>query len=72
MKDFLLTAELIIAILLAVSILLQHKNSSMGSMAGEDTENFSTKRGAEKVLHNASVVLAVLFALVAAIFPFFG
>jgi len=72
MQKILITAELIVSVLLAISILLQSKSAGMGAMAGEDeSENFSTKRGAEKVLHNASVVLAILFGLIAAIFPMF-
>jgi len=72
MEKILITAELIVSVLLAISILLQSKSAGMGAMAGEDeSENFSTKRGAEKVLHNASVVLAILFGLIAAIFPMF-
>lgn len=71
MKDILLTAELVIAIALGISILLQPKSSGMGTMGGEEVENFSTKRGAEKVLHTISVILAVLFGGIAAVYPFF-
>jgi len=70
MEKFLITLELVIAVLLAVSILLQSKSAGMGAMAGEDdSESFSTKRGAEKVLHTASLVLAGLFGLIAALYP---
>ena len=69
MEKFLITAELVVAVLLAISILLQSKAAGMGAMAGEDeSESFSTKRGAEKVLHNASVILAVIFGVIAAIY----
>lgn len=70
MEKFLIMAELVVAVLLAVSILLQSKSAGMGAMAGEDeSESFSTKRGAEKFLHTASVVLAVIFGLIAAVYP---
>ncbi len=73
MKEILLTAELVVAILLGVSILLQPKNAGMGSMGGEDeTQSFSTKRGAEKVLHIASLVLAAIFGIIGFAFPFFA
>jgi protein translocase SecG subunit len=71
MKEYLMIIELVLSILLGITILLQPKSSGMGSMAGEDTENFSTKRGAEKFLHNATMVLAFLFGVVAVIYPFF-
>jgi len=69
MAQFLITSELVVAVLLAISILLQSKAAGMGSMGGEESESFSTKRGAEKFLHNASVTLAVIFALIAALYP---
>lgn len=72
MADILLQAEMVISILLAIAILLQAKSSGMGSMGGQDeSSEYSTKRGAEKILHTSTVVLAVLFALIAIIFPFF-
>lgn len=72
MKELFIIAEVIIAILLIISILLQSKNVGMGSMGGEDdSQNFSTKRGAEKVLEISSIVLATLFGIVALIYPFF-
>lgn len=65
MKDIILYAELVVSILLALVILLQPKASSgMGSMAGEETMQ-TTKRGGEQIMHNATIVLAVIFALLA-------
>lgn len=70
MEKILITLELIVAVLLGISILLQSKSAGMGAMAGEEeSENFSTKRGAEKVLHNSSIILASLFGLIAATYP---
>ena len=69
MEKILITLELIVAILLGISILFQSKSAGMGAMAGEESENFSTKRGAEKVLHNSSIILASLFGLIAAAYP---
>ena len=63
MIDTLQIIEVIIAILLIAVILIQNKNvtlnlSSMGGWMGE-----VTKRWAEKVLHNATIVLWTLFIL---------
>jgi protein translocase SecG subunit len=73
MKDLIIKAEILISILLVILILLQAKGSGLGSMGGVDdsaNEQYSTKRGAEKILHTATVVLAVVFAGLAALYPF--
>ena len=51
------------AILLIIAILSQEKSTGMGSaMAGSAGGAFyATKRGAAKVLHNASIILAMIF-----------
>ena len=53
-----------ISIALIGIILLQQKSSSLGSMAGADSgdELVQTRRGADKILHNATIVLALIFA----------
>ncbi len=53
----------VISVLLILAILFQQKNSSLGSMMGGDSgeELAQTRRGAEKVLHNATVLLACVF-----------
>ena len=52
-----------VSVLLIVSIILQQKNSSLGSFMGQDAgdEIVQTRRGAEVFLHRASIVLSVLF-----------
>jgi protein translocase SecG subunit len=63
MLDVLKFIEIIISILLIFIILIQNKNVSLNlaSMSGGMWE--VTKRWAEKVLHNATVILWVLFVL---------
>ena len=53
----------IIAVLLIVCVLLQQKESSLGSMAGTDTGSqiVQSRRGPEKVLHLTTIVLFALF-----------
>jgi preprotein translocase subunit SecG len=62
----LLIVQAIIALLLALSILLQIRGSGLGSVFGGDFGGYHTKRGMEKVLFRATVVLAVAFVVVAA------
>lgn len=63
MASILLNIQIVVCILLIIVVLLQNKNvslnlTSMGGWMGE-----VTKRGTEKVLHNATIVLGVLFAV---------
>jgi protein translocase SecG subunit len=52
-----------VALLFITVVLLQQKNSNLGSMMGADSgdEIVQTRRGADRFLHRATVVLAVLF-----------
>ncbi|MFA6427723.1 MAG: preprotein translocase subunit SecG [Candidatus Magasanikbacteria bacterium] len=54
-------AQIIIAILLSISILLQQKGSGIGSAFGGSSTIFTTRRGVDKVLFNATIVLTSLF-----------
>lgn len=52
-----------IAIMLIVVILLQQKSSSLGSMMGQDAGEklAQTRRGVDKYLFQATIILAGLF-----------
>ena len=57
--------QIILAILLMVAILLQRTGASLGGAFGADnfSSGFHTRRGLERTLFNATIVLGVLFAL---------
>ncbi len=57
--------QIILSLALIAAILLQKTGSSLGGAFGADnfSSGFHTRRGAEKVLFQATIVLAVLFAL---------
>lgn len=57
----LLVAQAAVAILLVVSILLQNRGAGLGSAFGGDFGGYYTKRGLEKFLVYAAVVLSVIF-----------
>lgn len=59
--NFLLLAQIIISVLLIAFILLQAKGTGLGSAWGGSGEFYRTKRGAERVLFGATIVLAILF-----------
>lgn len=49
------------AVLLIVTILLQQKGNGLGSTFGGSSGEYSTKRGAEKIIFSATIVLAIVF-----------
>mgnify|MGYP001044597272 FL=1 len=51
------------AVLLVLAILLQQRGASLGAGFGSSGELFTTRRGLDKNLFEASVVLAVIFVL---------
>ena len=53
--------QIILAILLILIIIIQQKGTGLGSTFGGDLSFYRTKRGAEKMIFNLTIVLAVLF-----------
>lgn len=60
-------AQIILSILLIGAIILQQTGSSLGGAFGGDnfSAGFHTRRGFEKLLFNATIIIAVLFGLTA-------
>ncbi len=61
LKSILNSAQLVASALLVASILLQSRGSGLGSAFGGDSNVYRTKRGVEKRLFQASIVLSILF-----------
>ncbi|MFA4955142.1 MAG: preprotein translocase subunit SecG [Patescibacteria group bacterium] len=57
--------QIVISILLVTAILLQQRGTGLGAAFGGSSDVFRTKRGIEKSLFYATVVLAVLFFVTA-------
>ncbi len=55
--------QIVIAILLTITILLQNRESGLsGAFGGGNSSNvYMTKRGADKFLFTATIVLAIVF-----------
>ena len=60
-------AEIILSVLLIVGIVLQQRGASLGGAFGGDNfaSTFYKRRGAEKFLFNATVIIAILLVLAA-------
>lgn len=49
------------AVLMVVAILLQARGASLGAGFGSSGELYTTRRGTDKSLYEATIVLAVIF-----------
>jgi protein translocase SecG subunit len=61
--------QIALSVLLICAILIQKTSSSLGGAFGADnfSSGFHTRRGAEKLLFNTTIVLAVLLVLSACV-----
>jgi len=57
--------QIIVSILLILSILLQNRGAGLGASFGGGGEVYRTKRGAEKFLFRATIVLIAIFMALA-------
>ena len=66
MKTYLYLAQIVMAIALGALVLLQAKDAGLSSMfGGSDMGVYKTRRGAEKTMFDATIVLSTLFLLLA-------
>ncbi len=61
MKTTIYILQIVVAVLLITLILVQQKGSGLGMAFGGSSTIYRTKRGAEKIIFRATIVLAVLF-----------
>jgi len=65
-KTYLYLAQIVMAIALGALVLLQAKDAGLSSMfGGSDMGVYKTRRGAEKTMFDATIVLSTLFLLLA-------
>lgn len=63
--------HIIVSVLLVIAILIQNRSAGLSATFGGSGGQISTtKRGAEKVVFKASIVLAILFVLSSVAFLF--
>ncbi len=63
MKPVISLIQIILGILLIVVIIIQQKGTGMGSAFGGDLGFYRTKRGAEKLLFYATIILSAAFII---------
>ena len=63
MRNLFNTITVITGILMVLCILIQNRGQSLGVSFGGDSSYYRSKRGAEAVIFNATIILAVVFVL---------
>ncbi|KKP32788.1 MAG: preprotein translocase subunit SecG [Candidatus Staskawiczbacteria bacterium RIFOXYB2_FULL_32_9] len=67
MNQILFYAQIIVSIALIILIAIQQKGTALGSAFGGGGEFYSSRRGAQKNLHYATIVTGALFLILGAI-----
>ena len=67
MTSIISIVQIVLAILLIIVVLLQQKGSGLGAAFGGSGTIHTTRRGADKILYQATVVISIFFFLVAII-----
>ena len=63
MKAAISLIQIILGVLLILVIIIQQKGSGLGTSFGGDMSFYRTKRGAEKLLFLATIVIVLAFVL---------
>lgn len=66
-RQYFQIVQIIVAVALIVSILLQARGAGLGSVFGGTGTVFKTRRGIDRLLFRMTIVFTVLFALVSII-----
>lgn len=67
MNNLLPILQILVAIGLITLVLLQQGGSGLGSAFGQDGGSYSAKRGVQKHIFNGTIVLGILFVILAII-----
>lgn len=72
LKTILMTIEIVLALLLSISILLQHRASGLSATFGGSGATYVQRRGAEKVLFTLTIWMSVIFFVIATALMYIG
>lgn len=67
MQKFLEIFQVVVSLLLILVILMQNRGTGLGGAFGGESNIYRSKRGIEKVLYIATLVLAILFVVLSII-----
>ena len=63
MRSVFYALSAVAGVVMVIMILLQQQGSGLGSAFGGSTGSFRSKRGAEKVVFNVTIISAIVFVL---------
>lgn len=61
MKNTFFIIQIVLSIILIISIILQQRGTGLGGAFGGEGNVYRSRRGAEKFLFTATIVIAILF-----------
>ena len=64
MSTYLQIAQILVAAVLILAVLLQVKGGGLGGVFGSDGSVYRTRRGIEKTLFQLTIILSILFVLI--------
>ena len=64
MQTYFNIAQIIVAIVLIIAVLLQVRGGGLGGIFGTQTGMYRTKRGVEKTLFRFTIALVVIFIII--------
>lgn len=65
LAPFLRVIQIVLCIALATVVVFQARSGGLGSIFGGDSSLYRTRRGLEKTLYEATILLGILFLLFA-------
>lgn len=65
MAPYLNVIEILVSLLLIVLVLLQARGAGLGAIFGQDSTMFRTRRGAERLIFQITIIVAVIFCALA-------
>lgn len=67
MHLFIKIAQIAISIALIIIVLIQERSSGLSGVFGGDSQFYQTRRGMEKIIFLGTIILAVIFIILALI-----
>ncbi len=67
MQTFLNIAQIVLAVVLIVAIMLQVRGGGLGGIFGQADTVFRTRRGIEKTMFQLTIIVAILFIIVSVV-----
>ncbi len=70
-QSYFLVAQVVVSVLLIMFVLLQQKGSGLGNAFGGEGNVYRSRRGVERSLFSGTIVLGIVYAVIAALAVFY-